>query len=95
MVCGRIIDDITVAVVVVQDGFQLARSCYCTLFLLSLSLVDMGQAQPDLTQPPIKGQQPSLNTTRLIEGELHDTNVLLHIGDVSYARGYAGTVRNI
>ncbi len=54
----------------------------------------MGQAQPDLTQTPIKDQQPSLNTTRLIMRDLNHTDIVLHIGDVSYARGYAGIVRD-
>ena len=52
----------------------------------------MGQGQRDDTKQPVTGQLPSLNTTRLIMRDINHTDVLLHIGDVSYARGYAGVV---
>ena len=37
-------------------------------------------------------QQPSLNTTKLIYKHINETDVLFHIGDISYAVGYAGEV---
>ena len=54
---------------------------------------DMGQAQVDDTQQPIKAQPPAINNTILIEKELSERDFVLHIGDISYARGYAGVVR--
>lgn len=52
----------------------------------------MGQAQVDDTQQPIKAQPPAINNTILIEKELSERDFVLHIGDISYARGYAGVV---
>ena len=49
---------------------------------------DMGNGQQDDSQQVVTGQQPSLNTTRNIEGEA-SVDVVMHIGDISYARGYA------
>jgi phosphodiesterase/alkaline phosphatase D-like protein len=37
-------------------------------------------------------QQASLDTTRQIYKHINDTDVLFHIGDISYAVGYAGEV---
>lgn len=37
-------------------------------------------------------EQPSLNTTANILSELDDTDLILHIGDISYAVGYAAEV---
>lgn len=50
---------------------------------------DMGNGQQDDSRQVITAQQPSLNTTRNVEGELSSTDVVMHIGDISYARGYA------
>ena len=52
----------------------------------------MGQGLRDDSRQTVTAQQPSLNTTRLIEGDMDDASVILHIGDVSYARGYAAVV---
>ena len=70
------------------------KTIHCYTRSLSFSL-DMGQGQPDDSTQPIVGQLPSLNTTRLIQKELDRTDVVLHIGDISYARGYAGVVCSI
>ena len=50
---------------------------------------DMGNGQEDDSRQVVHGQQPSLNTTRRVKGEISSTDVVLHIGDISYARGYA------
>lgn len=50
---------------------------------------DMGNGQEDDSRQKEPGQQPALNTTRGIKGEILSTDVVLHIGDISYARGYA------
>ena len=53
---------------------------------------DMGEAQSDGSLQPIRSQVPSLKTTRLIESDMPMIDLVLHIGDISYARGYAGVV---
>ena len=50
---------------------------------------DMGNGQEDDSRQVVTGQQPSLNTTRRVMGEVDTTDVVMHIGDISYARGYA------
>jgi hypothetical protein len=57
-----------------------------------LAFGDMGQGPLDDTNQFISSQPPSLNTTRLMMSELHARDLILHIGDISYARGYAGVV---
>ena len=52
----------------------------------------MGEAQSDGSLQPIRSQVPSLQTTRLIESDMPMIDLVLHIGDISYARGYAGVV---
>ena len=60
--------------------------------MLSERLLDMGEAQVDDTCQIEAAQLPALNTTKLIEQEMKERDLLLHIGDISYARGYAGVV---
>ena len=52
----------------------------------------MGIGQPDDSQQIDPSEQPALNTSRLVLKQLDQTDVVLHIGDISYARGYAGVV---
>ena len=52
----------------------------------------MGMGQADGSLQPIQEQYPSLNTSRLIMKEVNKTDFILHIGDISYARGYAAVV---
>ena len=55
----------------------------------------MGNGQPDDSIQVDAGQQPALNTTRLVLNQINETDLVLHIGDISYARGYAGVVRSL
>ena len=50
----------------------------------------MGQA--DGSMQPITEQYSSLNTTKQILKDIRPGNFILHIGDISYARGYEGVV---
>ena len=54
---------------------------------------DMGNGQEDDSRQVFLGQQPSLNTTRGIKREVILTSInyelVMHIGDISYANGYA------
>ena len=55
---------------------------------------DMGQAQLDDTQvPPDISEPGAINTTNCVKGQVDVIDMVLHIGDISYARGYAGVVR--
>ena len=59
------------------------------------SILDMGGTQPDDAFQPLPAQPPPLKTKRRVQKELNDTDIVLHIGDISYARGYAGVVSRI
>ncbi len=63
-----------------------------TLINFLLQPTDMGNGQLDDSRQVITKQQPALNTTRLVTDQIDQTDVILHIGDISYARGYASVV---
>ena len=48
---------------------------------------DMGEAQSDGSLQPIYSQVPSLQTTHLVESDMPMIDLVLHIGDIWYARG--------
>lgn len=48
----------------------------------------MGKGQKDGTQVHWQ-QEPSLNTTNNILNKLNETDLILHIGDISYAVGFS------
>ena len=52
----------------------------------------MGTGQYDDSIQAKVQQQPALNTTRLVIGQLNQTDFVLHVGDISYAEGYASVV---
>ena len=55
----------------------------------------MGVGQVDQSLKAIRAQQPALNTIRLVLNQINWTDLVLHIGDISYARGYASVVRRV
>ena len=55
----------------------------------------MGVGQADQSLQVIRAQQAALNTTRLVLNQINRTDLVLHIGDISYARGYASVVRRV
>ena len=59
------------------------------------SVLDMGGTQPDNALQSVPAQLPPLKTKSRVQKELNDTDIVLHIGDISYARGYAGVVSRI
>ena len=61
------------------------------LLILSLSL-DMGNGHEDGTWQVIRQQPGALNTSRMLKGLVPETDLVFHIGDISYARGYANVV---
>ena len=75
--------------------FVLLYKLNFSILCVSPCNIDMGNGQPDDSRQVITGQQPALNTTKLVMNQLNETDVVLHIGDISYARGYASVVRHI
>ena len=59
---------------------------------VSFNILDMGTAEMDDSRQIVAPEQPAINTTRLLNKYLAETDVVLHIGDISYAEGYAATV---
>ena len=53
----------------------------------------MGEAQQDDTLQPIAPEPGAINTTNCVKGQVDAIDMVLHIGDISYADGYAGAVR--
>ena len=93
--------DVTVRVVAYGGMRLLASTSLPPSLPLSIppflsALPDMGNGQPDDSrQVGHPGQQPALNTTRLVLNQIDQTDLVLHIGDISYARGYASVVRKL
>jgi hypothetical protein len=50
---------------------------------------DMGNGHIDDTWQVIRQQPGARNTTAILKGLVNETDVVFHIGDISYARGYA------
>ena len=58
----------------------------------SLFFPDIGETQSDDSLQPIRSQVPPLQTTHFIESDMPIIDLVLHIGDISYATGSAGLV---
>ena len=52
----------------------------------------MGNGHLDNTWQVIRQQPGALNTTAILKSLVDKTDVVFHIGDISYARGYANVV---
>ncbi len=52
------------------------------------SYVDMGHGEKDDTRQVRKLEQPSLNTTKNLVREMGGHDLILDVGDISYADGY-------
>ncbi|CAI8008589.1 Probable inactive purple acid phosphatase 27 [Geodia barretti] len=50
---------------------------------------DMGNGHVDGTWQVIREQPGAVNTSRMLRGLVNQTDVVFHIGDISYARGFA------
>ena len=53
-----------------------------------LLVADMGHGAFDDTQQVLKLEQPSIETTKHLVSEMGSHDLLLHVGDLSYADGY-------
>ena len=54
---------------------------------------DLGHGEFDDSRQVLKLEQPSLNTTKHLINEMDKYNLVLHVGDLSYADGYEPIVR--
>ena len=79
---------LSLATAVPLVDFSLVTFSLCLPHFLS----DMGRGFVDGSQHVYTRQQPSLNTTAHVISENNVTDVVLHIGDISYAEGYASVV---
>ena len=61
--------------------------CFC-----SCSDPDLGHGELDGSNQVKVYEQPSLNTTKYMLQEINRTDLIVHIGDLSYAVGYAAQV---
>ena len=57
-----------------------------------VSSADMGNGHVDGTWQVIREQPGAVNTSRMLRGLVNQTDVVFHIGDISYARGFANVV---
>ena len=77
---------------------QVFVDCYCfiflvtTLFFFSNVHLDLGHGERDGTIQIEKLEQASLNTTKHVSNEINKTNLVIHIGDLSYAVGFSAEV---
>ena len=54
--------------------------------------LDIGHGEYDDSREVLPYEQPALNTTSRIMGELNNTDIIINIGDLAYADGYAAEV---
>ena len=59
--------------------------CY-TMFCYDCK--DLGHGEFDDSRQVLKLEQPSINTTRHLVSEMSRHDLVLHVGDLSYADGY-------
>ena len=63
--------------------------CWLSVLLFpSTSCLDMGHGAFDDTRQVLKLEQPSLETTWHLVSEMRSHDLLLHVGDLSYADSY-------
>ena len=53
----------------------------------------MGVGQVDQSMQVYHDQQAALDTMRRVLNQINQINLVLQLGDISYARGYASVVR--
>lgn len=70
-----------------HDGYETYRNLFNFC-----SLTDLGHGELDQSLQIKKLEQASLNTTKAVFSEINDTQLLIHIGDLSYAVGFAAQV---
>jgi len=53
-----------------------------------LSIGDLGHGEYDDSRQVLKLEQPSINTTKHLIQEINSSDLVIHVGDLSYADGY-------
>ena len=56
---------------------------------------DMGVGQVDQSMQVYHDQQAALDTMHRVLNQINQINLVLQLGDISYARGYASVVRRL
>ena len=69
---------------------RLSKHCFCSFHVFFS--VDLGHGEADESQQILKLEQASLNTTKLVYREVNNTDLIVHVGDLSYAVGFASQV---
>ena len=60
-----------------------------------ISLLDLGHGEADNSMETIPYEPPSLNTTKRLIAAADNNDLVLHVGDICYAEGYAATVSSV
>lgn len=60
--------------------------------LLSLACVDLGHGSMDENEEIHDIEPPSLVTTKHLAADVENYDLVLHVGDLSYAEGFGGSV---
>ncbi len=63
------------------------------MVMITYVTIDLGHGEIDDTKQVLRDEEPSLNTTRRLVEEMEYQDLVLHIGDICYAEGFAATVR--
>lgn len=53
---------------------------------------DLGHGEYDDSRQVLKLEQPSINTTKHLIQEINSSDLVIHVGDLSYADGYEAVV---
>lgn len=75
------------------EVYNLAANFLSGLFRFVAIIKDLGHGEFDDSRQVLKLEQPSINTTRHLVSEMGRHDLVLHVGDLSYADGYEPIVR--
>ena len=76
--------------------YKLMQSCWqFTVAYIIMHISDMGHGEFDDTRQVLKLEQPSLNTTKNLIKEMDSHDLIIDVGDISYADGYEPIVSYI
>ena len=63
------------------------------MYINCVIIEDLGHGEFDDSRQVLKLEQPSINTTKHLIDEMDKHDLVLHVGDISYADGYEPIVR--
>ena len=76
------------AVRIITYGGKADKYYFITLYVVK----DLGHGEKDDTRQVKELEQASLNTTKNVYKEINETDLIVHIGDLSYAVGFSAQV---